>query len=160
MSVVDKYFKYSIGKKQVMGVLGLLLCGFAFAHIQRAWHRSLGNPLQVLWDAFQPNGGFGPSWMISAIWGVGSIVSLTLSLTLALRRRYAAATFTALAILASLSSGVTSMIRFSAGLAPLGMMMCELLASRRILYWLAYPLAFLIGMATTIGWFRSSLFVM
>ncbi len=33
MSVVDKYFKYSIGKKQVMGVLGLLLCGFAFAHM-------------------------------------------------------------------------------------------------------------------------------
>lgn len=33
MSIVDKYFKYSIGKKQVMGVLGLLLCGFAFAHM-------------------------------------------------------------------------------------------------------------------------------
>lgn len=33
VSVVDKYFKYSIGKKQVMGVLGLLLCGFAFAHM-------------------------------------------------------------------------------------------------------------------------------
>lgn len=33
VSVVDKYFKYSIGKKQVMGVLGLLLCAFAFGHM-------------------------------------------------------------------------------------------------------------------------------
>ncbi|MCU0427351.1 MAG: succinate dehydrogenase cytochrome b subunit [Candidatus Kapabacteria bacterium] len=33
VSVVDNLFKYSIGKKQVMGVLGLLLCGFAFAHM-------------------------------------------------------------------------------------------------------------------------------
>lgn len=33
MSVIDKYFTYSIGKKQVMGVLGLALCGFAFAHM-------------------------------------------------------------------------------------------------------------------------------
>jgi succinate dehydrogenase / fumarate reductase cytochrome b subunit len=33
VSVLDKYFTYSIGKKQVMGVLGLLLCGFAFAHM-------------------------------------------------------------------------------------------------------------------------------
>jgi succinate dehydrogenase / fumarate reductase, cytochrome b subunit len=33
VSVTDKYLKYSIGKKQVMGVLGLALCGFAFAHM-------------------------------------------------------------------------------------------------------------------------------
>lgn len=134
--------------------------GFAFAHIQRAWHRSLENPLQVLWDAFRPSGGLSPAWMVTATWGSGAIVSLALSLALALRRRYAAATFTTLAIVASLSSGVTSMIRFSAGLAPLGMVLCELLASRRILYWLAFPAAFAIGIATTIGWFRSSLFVM
>jgi hypothetical protein len=134
--------------------------GFAFAHIQRAWHRSLGNPLQVLWDAFQPSGGLSPAWMVTATWGSGAIVSLGLSLILALRRRYAAATFTTLAIAASLCSGITSMIRFSAGLAPLGMTLSELLASRRILYWLAFPAAFAIGIATTIGWFRSSLFVM
>jgi len=33
VSLMDKYFRYSIGKKQVMGILGLLLCGFAFAHM-------------------------------------------------------------------------------------------------------------------------------
>lgn len=33
MNLTDKLFKYSIGKKYVMGVLGLLLCGFAFAHM-------------------------------------------------------------------------------------------------------------------------------
>jgi succinate dehydrogenase / fumarate reductase cytochrome b subunit len=33
VNVVDKFFKYSVGKKQVMGVLGLLLCGFALAHL-------------------------------------------------------------------------------------------------------------------------------
>jgi succinate dehydrogenase / fumarate reductase, cytochrome b subunit len=33
MSVTDKYLKHSIGKKQVMGVLGLALCAFAFGHM-------------------------------------------------------------------------------------------------------------------------------
>jgi succinate dehydrogenase / fumarate reductase, cytochrome b subunit len=33
VSVIDKYFKYSIGKKQVMGLLGLALCGFALVHM-------------------------------------------------------------------------------------------------------------------------------
>jgi len=33
VSLMDKYFRYSVGKKQVMGILGLLLCGFAFAHM-------------------------------------------------------------------------------------------------------------------------------
>lgn len=33
MSVLNNLFKISIGKKQVMGVLGLALCGFAFAHM-------------------------------------------------------------------------------------------------------------------------------
>jgi succinate dehydrogenase / fumarate reductase cytochrome b subunit len=33
VSVLDNLFKYSIGKKQVMGVLGLALCGFALAHM-------------------------------------------------------------------------------------------------------------------------------
>jgi succinate dehydrogenase / fumarate reductase, cytochrome b subunit len=33
VNVVDKFFKHSVGKKQVMGVLGLLLCGFAFGHM-------------------------------------------------------------------------------------------------------------------------------
>jgi succinate dehydrogenase / fumarate reductase cytochrome b subunit len=33
VNLTDKLFKYSIGKKQVMGVLGLLLCAFAFGHM-------------------------------------------------------------------------------------------------------------------------------
>lgn len=33
MSLSDKLLKYSIGKKYVMGILGLALCGFAFAHM-------------------------------------------------------------------------------------------------------------------------------
>jgi succinate dehydrogenase / fumarate reductase, cytochrome b subunit len=33
VSVIDKYFKYSIGKKQVMGLLGLALCAFALVHM-------------------------------------------------------------------------------------------------------------------------------
>ena len=134
--------------------------GFAFAHIQRAWGRGIGNPFVVLWDAIRPYDDFGPDWMITATWGIGTVVGLALALVLALRRRYAAALFCALAILASLSSGITSMIRFSAGLAPLGMALSELCALRRILCWLAYPASFLIGLATTTGWFRSSLFVM
>ncbi|MCS6807697.1 MAG: succinate dehydrogenase cytochrome b subunit [Bacteroidota bacterium] len=33
VSVLQSLLKYSVGKKQVMGVLGLLLCGFAFVHM-------------------------------------------------------------------------------------------------------------------------------
>lgn len=33
MSALDKYTRYSIGKKQVMGIVGLALCGFAFMHM-------------------------------------------------------------------------------------------------------------------------------
>lgn len=33
MSIMSKFFGYSVGKKQIMGILGLLLCVFALVHM-------------------------------------------------------------------------------------------------------------------------------
>ncbi|MGN6490004.1 MAG: hypothetical protein ACTHLT_19575 [Devosia sp.] len=134
--------------------------GLAFLHIQRAWGRDLGNPLTVLWQALAQPLPFSPDGMLVFTWAVAAIFGLLLALVMLFTRREAAATFTALAILASLSSGVTAMIRFSAGLAPIGMVIAEALARWRWLYWLAFPLSFLVGLLVTLGWYRSSLFVM
>lgn len=134
--------------------------GFAFMHIQRAWGRDAGNPLAFAWEAIWVTQPLTPDRMLRMTWSWCAVIGLALSAVLLLTRRQAAGTFTGLAILASLTTGVTSMIRFSAGLAPLGMLVAELLSRWRIVYWLAFPALFLLGLATTAGWFRSSLFVM
>ena len=134
--------------------------GLAFLHIQRAWGRDLGNPLTALWQAMSLPLAFTPSEMVLFTWGSGAIIGLVLSAWMLLTRREAAGTFTALAILASLSSGVTSMIRFSAGLAPIGIVIAEAFSRWRWLYWLAFPMSFALGLLVTLGWYRSSLFVM
>lgn len=134
--------------------------GLAFLHIQRAWGRDLTNPFLVLWQAVTQPFPLTPEGMVILTWGVSAICGLLLGTIMLVTRREAAGSFTALAILASLSTSVTSMIRFSAGLAPLGMVIAETLSRWRWLYWLSFPLSFLIGMLVTLGWYRSSLFVM
>lgn len=134
--------------------------GFAFMHIQRPWGREAGNPLLYAWGAVSVPMPWTPDAMLRFTWGATAVIGLALSAVLVVTRRQAAGTFTALAILASLTTGVTSMIRFSAGLAPLGMVATEGLSRWRALYWLSFPAAFALGLAITAGWFRSSLFVM
>lgn len=139
---------------------GLTGDGLAFMHIQRPWGRDAGNPFTHLWEAVAVGLPLASDAMVRLTWAFAAIAGLILSLVLLLTRREAAGTFSGLAILLSLSTGVTSMVRFTAGLAPLGMLMAELLARWRIVYWLAFPALFLLGLATTTGWFRSSVFVM
>lgn len=134
--------------------------GLAFMHIQRPWGREFDNPLLVLWQALTIPFPWSPDALIRMTWGVAAALGLLLSIALALTSRQAAGTFTALALLASLSSGVTSMIRFCAGLAPLGILVAEIISLWRWLYYLAFPLSFLLGLVITLGWYRSSLFVM
>ncbi len=133
--------------------------GLAFLHIQRAWGRDLGNPLAALWQALALPP-LTPETMVLFTWAAAAAIGLALSGWMLFTRREAADAFTALAILASLSSGVTSMTRFSAGLAPIGFVIAEAFSRWRALYWLAFPLSFALGLVVTLGWYRSSLFVM
>lgn len=48
------------------------------------------------------------------------------------------------------------MLRFVAGAAPLGMLVCELLASRPHLRLAAYPIIAVLGVLATISWFAGS----
>ena len=134
--------------------------GLAFLHIQRAWGRDVGQPLSALWQALAATPLLTPDSMLTTTWGWSAVLGLGLSVVLLLTGRQAAGTFTGLAILTSLSTGVTSMIRFSAGLVPLGMIASELFARWTIVYYATFPVVFLLGLATTAGWFRSSVLVM
>lgn len=159
--LVLSLFLAPLGLFAYMAYMALLTGdGLAFLHIQRAWGRDLGNPVTALWQALTQPLPFTSQTMVLVTWGSGAAVGLLLSAWMLLTRREAAGTFTALAILASLSSGVTSMIRFSAGLAPIGIVIAEAFSRWRWLYWLAFPLSFALGLVVTLGWYRSSLFVM
>ena len=68
--------------------------------------------------------------------------------------------FCALCIIASLSSGIGSMVRFVAGLAPLGMILCELLAVKHWKLVMTLVLALLADAVVTTGWFNKSMFLM
>lgn len=134
--------------------------GFAFFHIQRAWDREFGNPFVFVWEAIRFDGPQSSDAMQRFAWGWAAVFSLGLTLVLAWRGRLAAALFCGLALLTSLSAGVMSMLRFSAGLVPLGIVLSELLSLWRPLYYLAFPVMLLLGIATTTGWVRLSQFVM
>jgi hypothetical protein len=132
----------------------------AFAHIQRAWGRDLSSPFETLWNAITLPWPLTPDAMVIMSWAWGGIVGLVLSLLLAVRGRWAAAVFCALCILASLAGGITSMIRFTAGLFPLGLAASEVLAANRVLLVLAVIGAVAADVVLMSGWLRSSLFVM
>ena len=132
----------------------------AFAHIQRAWNRELVNPFAALWEGLGQSLTPTADAQIIAIWSWGATAGLVLTAVLAIRGRIPAALFCLLSIVVSLSAGVGSMLRFVAGLAPLGMVVAELLASSLILTWLSLPVLGAVGISLTLGWFVSSLVVM
>jgi hypothetical protein len=133
--------------------------GLAFAHIQRAWGREFSNPLENLWYAFVPADGR-PINTIVVAWAGATVVSFVLCLLLALKRRYAEAVFCFACLVVSLSAGVGSMVRFAAGLAPLGMILAEVLSRWRPIYYLSYGIMAALGIVITAGWLRESFFVM
>lgn len=134
--------------------------GLAFLHIQRAWGRSLGNPLDTLAELTRLTFPLSPASMIVGTWLLAAFAGLALSVVLAVRRRYAEAAFCALCILVSLSGGATSMVRFVAGLAPLGIVTAELLSLSALTYYAAFPAMVAFGLFASIGWMNSSLFAM
>lgn len=131
--------------------------GFAFSHVQRAFGRSIADPLSQLFYGFQAwkFEGWRPVWVPwSAFAALGGLM---LCAVLAWRRHYGAALFCALCILLPLSAGLASMVRYVMGLAPLTMLACTLLSRNRLL-WLAGFVLFLAGCwFNTIAWMEGSL---
>lgn len=132
----------------------------AFSHIQRGWGREMEGPLSAVANVFA--GGWAMKYytLLQWSWVLVGLAGLVLSALLAIRGRLAEAIFCTLSILASLSSGVGSMVRFVAGLLPLGMMASELLTRWRWLAWVALLVAILLDAVVTLGWFNRSMFVM
>lgn len=132
----------------------------AFSHIQRGWGREMEGPLSAIADVFV--GGWAMDYyaLLQWSWVLVALAGLVLCVALAARGRLAEAIFCTLCILVSLSSGVGSMVRFVAGLLPLGMLASELLTRWRWLAWLALVVAIVLDAMLTIGWFNRSMLVM
>jgi hypothetical protein len=134
--------------------------GFAFAHIQRAWGRDLVNPLDTLSALFQFTWPPTPAAMVVASWTVAALIGIASCLLLVAQRRLPAAIFCLLCILISLSAGPTSLVRFVAGLVPIGWALCDLVSRWMPTWLLAFPAAIILDVVLTIGWMNSSVFVM
>ncbi len=134
--------------------------GLAFIHIQRAWGRELVNPLSSLAVLTELQWPLTPPGMVVASWAAAAVIGLVLCVVLLFQRRVPAAIFCALCILVSLSAGQTSLVRFVAGLAPLGWALSALLACWTPAWVLGFLVAIVLDVVLTIGWINSSLFVM
>ncbi|HWU19597.1 MAG TPA: hypothetical protein VN155_18105 [Devosia sp.] len=125
----------------------------AFSHVQRAWARTIANPLTYLWQGFgnRPDAGWAPS--SSQILAMAAASGLVLTGVLAWRRQWPAALFCLLAILIPLAAGLASMLRFMTALTPLTITLMTLLARRRWLFWLSLAAILLGAYTTTLAWF-------
>jgi hypothetical protein len=131
--------------------------GFAFIHVQRAFGRVAGNPLQFLWDGLSATPATGwlpasPQWNAFA-----ALAGLALSAVLAVRRQYGAALFCALGIILPLITNLASMVRYVVGLAPLVLIFMTLLAASRLTYYAALVLLPVTCYFTTMAWMRGYL---
>ena len=131
--------------------------GFAFVHVQRAFGRVTGNPLQFLWDGLSatPAAGWLPT---SPQWSAFACVAgLALAAVLALRRQHGAALFCTLGIVLPLLTNLASMVRYVVGLAPLMLLAMSLLAANRAIFYAALVLLPATCYFTTIAWMRGYL---
>ncbi len=129
----------------------------AFQHVQRAWGRPFGLPPAFVWNALTsaPKEGWVPT--PSQILGATTILGYLLAVVLLLKRRFAMATYSLVALTLPLFAGMASMLRFTAGLAPMPLMLCELLGRNRLVAALAL-LAMLVGAwYGTVGWLTGHL---
>ena len=124
----------------------------AFQHVQRAWGRPFGLPPVFVWNALlaTPKDGFIPT--ASQVLGVTTIVGYILSAVLLAKRRFGMAAYSLVALTLPLFAGMASMLRFVSGLAPMPLMLCELLGRNRVVAVIAL-LAMLVGAwYGTVGW--------
>jgi hypothetical protein len=124
----------------------------AFQHVQRAWGRPFGLPPTFVWNALlsTPKDGFIPT--SSQILGATTIIGYLLSLVLLWKRRFGMATYSLVALTLPLFAGMASMLRFVSGLAPMPLMLCELLGKNRVVAALALLLMLVGAWYGTVGW--------
>jgi hypothetical protein len=106
----------------------------AFLHVQRAWSRPSGNPLAFLWQAVTsfPSGSWVPTAPQQS--GAAVVAGLVLTALLAWRRQWAVALFCAICLVAPLSAGMASTLRFTSALAPVVLLACSLLGRNRAVF--------------------------
>lgn len=109
----------------------------AFAHIQSAWDRALGNPFGYIFAGLTGRSG------IDLTMAIAAVVGLTASVVLCLRGRLGMGAFTAAAIIVSASTNLTSMLRFVIGLPPVTILAADLLGGG----WVRLGLAVAVSMA-------------
>jgi hypothetical protein len=131
--------------------------GFAFAHVQRAFGRIVGNPLQFLWDGFSETPATGwlptsPQWSAFAC-----LAGLALSGFLAYRRQYGMALFCTLGIILPLLTNLASMVRYVVGLAPLILLSMALLAESKLIFYASLVLLLAGCYFTTVAWMGGNL---
>jgi hypothetical protein len=124
----------------------------AFSHVQRAWARPTGLPPVFVWNALTsfPTEGWLPTppQQLAA----ATLAAYALAIVLLLRRQYGMAVYALMCLTAPLFAGMASTLRFAAGLAPIPLMLTQLLATRRWLFAVSLLVLLAAGYFTTIGW--------
>jgi hypothetical protein len=124
----------------------------AFSHVQRAWARPTGLPPVFVWNALTsfPRDGWLPTPPQQL--AIATLVAYALAIVLLVRRQYGMAVYALMCLTAPLFAGMASTLRFAAGLAPIPLMLTQLLATKRWLFAVSLLVLLAAGYFTTIGW--------
>ncbi|WP_299644251.1 hypothetical protein [Devosia sp.] len=124
----------------------------AFSHVQRAWSRPTGNPAVFVWNALTsfPKEGWVPT--PSQQLAVATLAGYALAIALLVRRQYAMGVYALICLTLPLFAGMASMLRFTAALAPIPLMLTRLLATYRWLFAVSLIVLLAAGYLATIGW--------
>ena len=126
----------------------------AFSHVQRAWGRPMGNPLVFIWNALtaMPREGWIPT--PSQQLAIATLVGYGLIVAMVVRKRFDMAIYSVIALTLPLFAGMASMLRFVAGLAPMSLLLSELLARNRWLFGASLLLFLVSCYGITIAWMK------
>lgn len=128
----------------------------AFQHVQRAWGRPFGLPPQFIWNGLTtlPKDTF---WPTASQWlAGGAVIAFLLTLCLFLTRRIGMGIFALIALTLPLFAGLASMIRFTAGMAPLSILLANWLSRTRIGFIIGLGAIFVSAWFVTLAWYNWS----
>jgi hypothetical protein len=124
----------------------------AFQHVQRAWGRPFGLPPVFIWNGLTnlPGEGWWPT--ASQFLAAASVAGYVLIVGLVLTGRIGMAIYAFIALTLPLFAGLASMVRFVAGMAPMSLLLADLLGRTRIGFVLGMLLVLVGGWYGTFGW--------